>query len=76
MPLPRCRTRRLSHAARVDELRRQLDALDRELGLAELLEAEERRSAGIPLHSGGADAFANLAREVTVLDVLRAAAGS
>jgi HK97 family phage major capsid protein len=63
-------------SARVDELRGQLDMLDREIGLAELIEAEERRSAGIPLHSGGADAFANAAREVTVLDVLRAAAGS
>jgi HK97 family phage major capsid protein len=61
---------------RVDELRTQLAAVDREIGLAELIETEERRSQGTLLHHGSGDAgFDQLASQVCALDICRAQMG-
>src|SRR5579862_2919287 len=60
---------------RVDELRASLASVDREIGLSELIEAEERSAAGTLLHGGGTDAFETLAAQVTALDVVRAQMG-
>jgi HK97 family phage major capsid protein len=57
---------------KVDELRASLAAIDKQIGLAELIEHEELSMPGRTLAGGGGDAFETLAAQVTASDVLRA----
>lgn len=70
-------TEELSEQAqqRVKELRSQLARLDEQIGLQELIEAEEYRSAGRVVSGSGDAGFEALCSQVTLLDVCRAQMG-